>query len=331
MSILAAATSRADFYTVGTTAANTTAAHLAPYAKEGVSVDPGTPFARFVFPSAVSDCWIRFHMRVRSLQSAGNLSGTPFRIKSGEAGISLFQLDYDSASLLAMEYWNGSAYVEVNEITPIFAADTLYKIDIQLKLDNSVGIFRIYVNDTLVWEYTGDTIFTAATTVDTIELASGNIVGTTSDFVFSGLILADEDTRSMVFHQGQATANGADTAWTGVYTDVTKLDRNDNTFIESGTAAQLETYVMDDVHTDLAAFVPRAVVLSTRTRRGATGPQNMQGVVRQSGTDFMTSNIAGINTAYGTRQAVMNTNPATSAAWTISEINAAEFGVKSIA
>jgi hypothetical protein len=329
MSILAAATSRADFYTVGTTAAITTAAKIAPYAKEGVTITGDTSFCRLLFPSAMSEGWIQYYVNINTAITAST-AGQMFRLKSGETGQVLFQYDFDALAQQALEYWNGSAFVEVNEGTVFSAAR--YKVDLQFKMDNSVGYFRVYVNDTLLHELTGDTIFTAATTLDVIELVCPNPSGLGSgQFDFSGLIIADEDTRSMVFHQGQATANGANTAWTGVYTDVTKLDRNDNTFIESGTAAQLETYVMDDVHTDLAAYVPRAVVLSTRTRRGATGPQNMQGVVRQSGTDFMTSNIAGINTAYGTRQAVMNTNPATSAAWTIAEINAAEFGVKSIA
>jgi hypothetical protein len=329
MSILAAATSRADFYTVGTAAAITTAAKIAPYAKEGVTVSDLSSYARLLFP-ALAEGWIRFHVNVNVAMSA-SVTGQMFRLKSGEAGQALFQLDFDGTAGNALEYWNGSAFVELAGETVTFSV-ARFKIDIQFKMDDSAGYVRVYVNDTLIHEMTGDTIFTAATTLDTIELSSPCVVGLGSgQYDFSGLIIADEDTRSMVFHQGQATANGADTAWTGVYTDVTKLDRNDNTFIESGTAAQLETYVMDDVHTDLAAYVPRAVVLSTRTRRGATGPQNMQGVVRQSGSDFTTSNISGINTAYGTRQAVMGTNPATSAAWTIAEINAAEFGVKSIA
>jgi hypothetical protein len=329
MSILAAATSRADFYTVGTTAAITTAAKIAPYAKEGVSITGDTSYARILFPSALAEGWFQFYVNINATV-AGSTTGQMFRLKSGETGQTLFQLDFDAAAGNSLEYWNGSAFVEVSETTTFNIAR--FKIDVQFKMDNSAGYFRVYVNDTLIHELTGDTIFTAATTLDTLELACPNNVGLgNGQYDFSGFILADEDTRSMIFHQGQATADGANTAWTGVYTDVTKLDRNDSTFIESGTAAQLETYVMDDVHTDLAAYVPRAVVLSTRTRRGATGPQNMQGVVRQGGSDFTTSNISGINTAYGTRQAVMNTNPATGAAWTIAEVNAAEFGVKAIA
>jgi hypothetical protein len=329
MSILAAATSRADFYTVGTTSAITTAAKIAPYAKEGITITGDTSYARFLFPSAMSEGWIQFHVNFNT-SVGGSSAEKMLRLKSGETGQVLFQIEFDGVAGQALEYWNGSAFVEVSEATTFSAAR--FKVDVQFKMDNSAGYVRVYVNDALIHEMTGDTIFTAATTLDTIELMTPNPSGLgNGELNYSALIIADEDTRSMVFHQGQATANGANTAWTGVYTDVTKLDRNDNTFIESGTAAQLETYVMDDVHTDLAAYVPRAVILSTRTRRGATGPQNMQGVVRQSGSDFTTSNIAGINTAYGTRQAVMNTNPATSAAWSIAEINAAEYGAKSVA
>lgn len=328
MAVIAAATSRADFYTVGTTAADTTAAYIAAYAKEGVSISDPASFIRFPFP-ALSEGWIQYHFRAGVWGTSGSgLPGELFALSATEGSQPLFQLDFDGPTEASLEYWNGTAFVEAHMLANPFVDNTRYKIDINFKLHETTGFLRVYVNDALIWEYTGDTIFTAATTLGSIDLASPNLSGS---LIASALIIADEDTRSMIFHQGQATADGANTAWTGTYTDVTELDRDDTDLIESGTADQLETFVMDDVNAALADYVPRAVVLSTRARRGVSGPQNLQGVVRQSGVDYPTASISGLNTAYGTRQAVMAVNPATSAAWTIAEVNAAEFGVKSVA
>ncbi|ESZ68172.1 hypothetical protein X727_23110 [Mesorhizobium sp. L103C119B0] len=332
MAVLGAWTSMADMYTVGSMAASTTAARLAAYAKEGVNITNTNSFGRINFAAAQSDFWLQFHVWGDHLGIAAGASDTNqlFALKDTEVGTVLFQLDYDTAaSDVAIEYWNGSAFVEVGVIASPFLDSTLYKIDVHCKMDNTVGVFNIYINDALIWTYTGDTIFTAATSIGTLELRTPWI--STQNTVFSGIILADEDTRAMVFHQGQATANGANTAWTGVYTDVTKLDRSDSTFISSGSASDVETYVMDDVNAALAAYTPRAVVIATRVRRGGTGPQNIKGVVRQSGVDFPTANMPAPTGAYDARQAVMAVNPATSADWSVAEINAAEFGVKSAA
>jgi len=329
MAVIDAWTSQADFYTVGTNAANTTAAQIAPYALEGFTISSVSSFARVTFPAAAS-IWCQFYYYPGTV-TAGTTGLTFWQLKDTEAGTPLFRLRQSAAvtGSIVLEYWNGSAWTSGGASSAVMAATTRYKFDVKLIMDNSVGEYLFYINDALILSYSGDTVFTAATTVTTLELMSPSNTGT-NNFSFSGVIIASEDTRAMVFHQAQATAAGANTAWTGTYTDVTELGRDDGDLIESGSANQVETYVMDNVNAALSEYSVRAVVLGVRSRKGTTGPQNMQGAVRQSGTDFFTSNVSGLSPAYSSHNFVLTTNPATSAEWTIAEIDADEFGLKSI-
>lgn len=325
MAIINAWTSPADFDTVGGFTVITSAAQIAPYAKEGTWVSSTLGIARVTF-SALSSLWLQFYFYSDIF---GGATGDIVNIKDTETGTILFQIgSTSSGSLLTLRYWNGSSFVSVAVASRVHSNNTRYKFDINLVISDTVGIFNIYLNDVLVLSYTGDTKWTSATTVSCIEFLNGY----TSSFWYnySGVILADEDTRALVFHQEQPTANGANTAWTGGYTDVAKLTRNDSTFIESGTANQVETYTSGDVNSALNSHTVKAVVLALRARKGSTGPQNLQGAVRQSGADYFSSNVGALSAAFASKNAVMLVNPATSATWTISEINAAEFGVKSI-
>lgn len=328
MTILFAGTSLADFGINGAVV-STTAARLAPYAKEGVDCNFPGRFARMKF-TPVSELWVRFH--VWGLQmgqtSSGLNTGQFWRAYEVEAGTRLFSIDLDGSTDTAFEMWDGAAFTEFGTASTPMLSSALYKVDIRLKLDNVSGEFQFYVNDVLMITYTGDTIRTAATTISCVEL-DGGYIGAEANQIFSGVIVSTTDTRNMVFHQGQMTAAGATSDWTGAYTDVTKLTVDDTTFISSGTADQVETYVAENVNAALSAYSVEAVVLATRTRRGTTGPQNLQAVVRQSGVDHVTADLTGIDGAYGAIRAIMTANPATSGAWTIAEIDAAEFGVKS--
>lgn len=333
MSILGAWTSISDFYAFAGTVVMTTASKLAPYVKEGVQVTATAAPIRAVLPTPVSDAWLSFHFYGESSAFGANATGQLLRIRDTETGQTLFQLDFDNIDDFSLESWNGTSFVEQSVFTAGVGGVAVHKMDVHVKLDDVSGVVNVYLDGALILAMSGDTIFTSSTTFNTIELCRPALdaIGF-GQVTFSALIVADEDTRAMVFHQAQASGAGATTGWTsGSYTDVTKLGRDDNTFIKSETADQSISFVMDDVNSALNAYTPRAVVLSARTRKGTTGPQNMQGIVRQSGNDFTTANISGISPGYGSRQAVMNTNPATSTDWLISEINANEFGLKSVA
>lgn len=100
---------------------------------------------------------------------------------------------------------------------------------------------------------------------------------------------------------------------------------NTTDYVESGTVGNKDTYAFGDTvatTTLVYGVVPNYVAIRTDTN-----PRSIAPVVRSGGTDYDGSNIA-LNATYTNHQQIYETNPATSSAFTKSEIDAAEFGMK---
>lgn len=153
---------------------------------------------------------------------------------------------------------------------------------------------------------------------------------------WSEIIVTDVDTRSLSLITVAPLAAGAANTFStpGAVGNINEVTINDTTLISSATANQIAEYTADTSLITSAGGNPavRAVSTYSRSQRGATGPQNMQHVVRVGGTDF-TSATKSLITSFGQVSHVFELNPATSAAWAMSDITTAGFniGVKSIA
>ena len=63
--------------------------------------------------------------------------------------------------------------------------------------------------------------------------------------------------------------------------------------------------------------------------KDATGPQSLNFFSRVSGTDYDVGGDQPAPASIGGLRQVFEVNPATGLAWTVAELNAAEFGVRS--
>lgn len=138
------------------------------------------------------------------------------------------------------------------------------------------------------------------------------------------------DTESTIGHRLftiPPASTGANTAWTGTYTEVDEIAYSDADFINSGTANQVETFGISAP--TLTGYVVQSVTVAARAKTDGSGPANIQLVLRSSSTDYVSSSKA-LDTGYGPFQNIWETNPATSAAWVNSAISGLQFGVKSI-
>lgn len=126
------------------------------------------------------------------------------------------------------------------------------------------------------------------------------------------------------------TSDGANSAWapsTGTthYTLVDEAAPNTTDYVESGTVAQKDTYGMGDIsHTPASIF---GAQVSIAALKDDAGVRLIKPVTRSGGTDY-----SGASQALSQSQVyyleVRETDPATSAAWTKTGFNAAEFGVE---
>ncbi|AQV94744.1 hypothetical protein BJN34_12725 [Cupriavidus necator] len=128
------------------------------------------------------------------------------------------------------------------------------------------------------------------------------------------------------------TSDGANQAWTpstagAHWSLVDETAPNTTDYVESGTAAQKDTYGMGDIsHTPVSIFGTQVNIAALKDDAGA---RSLKPVTRSGGTDY-----SGTAQALATTQAyyseVRETDPATSAAWTKTGFNAAEFGVECV-
>lgn len=226
-----------------------------------------------------------------------------------------------------LQYWNGSTWTAINTPVEIVTANNR-TIDICCKIDAIDGRFALFVDGELVAELTGDTDFFSSSGVDYVTI---NNWGNTNARRCNECIIANESTLGMRLATITPSANGSNTAWTGVFSDINGSTTNDSTMISSGTADQYETNAMTDLSTPAAALQPVAVVSSIRARNAPSGPQNIQHVVRTGGQEFESGNAPGLTTTFQNGfQAIWGVNPVTTDPWTPSDINGLEIGVRSV-
>lgn len=262
--------------------------------------------------SAVQELWLHYYVA----EQGAALDAAAVSFMDGVDTV--FKLHRDSGAW-KLSYLSGvatftQAGTDVPRVQPSH-------VDIHWKSGAS-GEVAFYINGILQMEATGLTMTYApdVTKIRFGELNSRNIV--------SQIIMADEPTIGWRVGQSYMTSNGANTAWTGDYTSVDEALLNEADYIYSGSADQIETYGHTLVPS-LTGYNPRAVAVSARARRGGSGPQNIQLAIRSGSTNYF-SGTKSLDLGYSAVQHVWETNPDTSLPWTVSQVAAAQPGVKSI-
>lgn len=327
MPILAFATSLGETTgdTLGITA-NTTAARKGPGVAEGIDFSSASwPGQRRVDFTPSSEVWISFYYK--DVNSGSN---------SREIGLlivgttTLFQWGGSSINNpnLFFQYWNGSSWSTVG--TASLAVDSLNKIVIHIKMDDTVGVLEYFVNGNLIGSFSGDTIRSSQTELTYLLFRSTSSSGTVMNCTYSAIIIADEDISDIEYLQTAVSGVGAETSWTGDYTAVDETGFSDLDVISSSVANNIETMTKGALSSSYNGYEVMAVGVSARAKRGPTGPQNIQLAARSGSTNGF-STTKSLNIEWSLVQNVFALNPATAAAWTFAEADAAQIGVKSIA
>lgn len=117
-------------------------------------------------------------------------------------------------------------------------------------------------------------------------------------------------------------ANGAGTNW-GCVSEHPADD--DTTFVSSNNVNDIDSYAFTNPSgTPTAIF---AIQANMRARKDNAGTRTFGRLVRISGTDYVGSGFA-LGTNYSLFREIIEQNPNTNAAWTSSDINGLEAGVK---
>ncbi len=114
----------------------------------------------------------------------------------------------------------------------------------------------------------------------------------------------------------RATGAGANTAWTGVYTDVNEAVNSDATVNSATTAGLRQTYPMTNV-TVPAGYVIGGVFHFLRGKNDGAAPSNIKSSLRRSATNYdAATDMPGIGTSFGPLLHRYDVDPSTGVVWT---------------
>lgn len=144
------------------------------------------------------------------------------------------------------------------------------------------------------------------------------------------MITRDVSTVGAKVRYRSASGTGTANAWTGSHTDINETTLNDSTLMSSATADQVFTFNYLDIAA-VSGLSIAAVFVGSRVRNDGTSPVNFQAAIRSAGNNYFSPNAPGVGLSFTPSLARFDTDPATSALWTVAGFNAAEIGGKSIA
>ena len=223
----------------------------------------------------------------------------------------------------------------------ILNINTFYHIDLSVVISDTVGSFVLKLNG--LTEISGSGIDTKATAnayVDRFYLGGGySEEGAVApgERYWDDVAVGDDQGSFNTSSPGDVaveaihpTGAGATTAWTpSAGTNWQNVDDalpdDDATYNKSNTVGQTDMYAMADLAE--ATGLIKAVQYVQYARKDNAGTRLIAPVVRIGGADYAGSDIE-LGATYDHFTQLKEVSPATSAAWTISEINAMEYGIK---
>lgn len=207
-------------------------------------------------------------------------------------------------------------------------------VEWMITCNNTTGNTEVRLNDEIVISATGlDTQALTNSSIDTVALVATNV---STPAYYDDVYIRDDATfmgQSRVITLLASTGNGAMTDFaTSTGTDHGALvddavPDDDTTYTYSNTANTVDTYAFPALTTGNTI---KAVQISATVRKTDISNTTIAALaVRANSTNYFSSNVY-VTQEYLTYTSTYEQNPNTSASWTISELDNAEFGVKRV-
>ena len=227
-----------------------------------------------------------------------------------------------------LTFKRGSTVIDTSALT--MTADDWHFIDVQFKIDNAVGLYNVWVDGILWMEATG---------VDTEQFTGGigNVKWPTHNAKWDDMHLYLGAGASNATRVGDSkvpavlvNAAGDDAQWSpsagANYENVDDpIADEDATYNQDGVIGQRDLYNF----ADLAAFTGsiKGVEVLGRFRKTDVGDKQAKIACKSGGTVYYGGNVAILDT-YALFHKAWEVDPFTSAEWTRTSFNAAQFGAE---
>lgn len=273
----------------------------------------------------VTEFWFHANAYAANLSGSGTIA---WCAKSrANSDTDQFRLVYTgTGSTVQFQRNNAGSFVSLGSSFS-FSSSALNTIDIYCKIDGSSGVFQFYLNGTLVASFSGGALQTQHNVVDSFGLSSFSNGAST---YWSECVVADESTigwrvKTIV---PNAAGNQNDFSSTFAAVDEQAIDLAD--FAASNTVNHISLYGMSNLNSaDAFRQVKALVVTATVLKSSDSTPTDAQIAIRSGGTNAFSSSL-GLSVGRNYPQVVYATNPVTSVAWTPTDVDGVEIGLKAV-
>lgn len=226
--------------------------------------------------------------------------------------------------------------------TTVLSPNVFYFLELKVLFDPSVGTVQLKINGTTEINLTGQNTRASANSYAN-QVALGQVTGAGNEAAtidYDDLYVCDTSGGSPTndflgdvrvearFPNGNgATSNlvGSDSNSTDNYLLVDESTPNSDTdYVESSTVGDKDTYTFQDLTS--ASGTVFGVQINPYARKTDAGTRSIKSVARLSATEVDSADKT-LSTSYGYLPDIRETKPG-GGAWSISDVNSAEFGVK---
>lgn len=222
----------------------------------------------------------------------------------------------------------------------LITVDTWWHLECKVIIASSGGRVILKINGNTVIDFTGNTQATGNATADKFAFQSGG-GSTQRALAVDDLYLLDGDGPGNNDFLGDLRVDTLYPTAEGAHSDFTPLSGTDNalmvdeagsvdddtTYVVSGTNNHIDTYVTQNLPG--ATLQVLAVNVWVDSRREDVGTREIANVIRSGSTDYVGTPVI-VQAAYTMQGETYLQDPDTGSTWTVSGVNAAEFGQKLI-
>jgi hypothetical protein len=216
----------------------------------------------------------------------------------------------------------------------LFTFNVWHYIEFSATVSDTVGVAKVRLDGTEVISFTGDTKNAGTNlTIDTVQIIGVGASSRTDDLYIcddtgsapNNDFLGDSRVITLV-----PTGPGANTSLTpsagANWTCVDELPYSATDFVTSATVGARDTYAMSDLPAGVTTIF--GVQQNAIAKKSDAGTRSIKNVLRSGGTDYPDAAAQPLAVGDSSYRTLRQTDPATSAAWTIAGVNAIEAGVE---
>lgn len=289
--------------------------------------------ATLTLPSAYATITIGCGLRTNSL-AYGSAKFLELQDASGTA-----HLYFTIEATGYIKVWRGGGTALATASTNALSVDTHYYFEVTATINDTTGAVTVRLNESPIASLTLTSTDTRnGGTASIGKVAFTDDIGSASHYhAFDDIVIGDTSGSYNTGFMGACVVEwllpsgaGNYTQWTpstgSNYACVDESDPNGDTdYVSDATTGNKDSYALADLAS--TGGVVRGVISKGYVKKTDANSATLNMGVRSSSTDSWGSDQSP-TTSYDWYQSVFETDPATSAAWTISGVNAAEVGIR---